>query len=209
MRKRYLLVIIVLILIVSIFSIIYYLSLPTTFPNVFNEPQNQGNDSQGDKGFLGLPFRFPWQTTQTTPNQSSGGGSEGGGGAGAGGTGGGAGTGGTGEETSTYIQNPYYKLSVDSVPDNLKIFASYYVNGIESSLVSNTPFSLETDPGSPVCMLLASMIGNNTLKWTVDEQDCQFSVCEGFSRTETLYSDYGCLINMNEDHSVTLNFIPS
>jgi hypothetical protein len=204
MRKRYL--IIIAVLVVSIFSIIYYLSLPTTFPNVFNEPQNQGNETPAPFGFH---IRFPWQATQTTPNQSSGGGSEGGGGAGAGGTGGGAGTGGTGEETSTYIQKNH--ASIDSIPEGLKIFVSYYNNGIKSSLASYAPFSLETDPDSPVCMLLASMIGNNTLKWTIDGQDCQFSVCEEFSynRTETLYSDYGCLINMNEDHSVTLHFIPS
>ena len=199
MRKRYLTLIIVAILIVST---LYYFSLPISPPNILNE-LSQGNETQGN----GNPFRFPWQITQTTPNQSSGGGSEGSGGAGAGGTGGGAGTGGGGEETSTYIQKNH--ASIESIPGGLKIFVSYYNNGIKSSLASYAPFSLETDPDSPVCMLLASMIGNNTLKWTIDGQDCQFSVCEEFSRTETLYSDYGCLINMNENHSVTLHFIPS
>jgi hypothetical protein len=199
MRKRYL--IIIAVLVVSTFSIIFYLSLPTTFPNVFNEPQ--GNESEGDKGFLGLPFRLPWQTTtQTTSNKSSGGG-----GGGGGGTGGGAGAGSA--ESPEYIPKNY--ASIDSIPEGLKIFVSYYNNGIKSSLTSYAPFNLETDPNSRVCMLLASMIGNNTLKWTVDGYDCQFSVCEEFSynRTETLYSDYGCLINMNEDHSVTLHFIPA
>jgi len=200
MRKRYLVLIIVPVLIVAI---IYFLTLPTTFTNIFNEPQGQGNETQENRSSFKFPFIFPWQTT-TTSNKSSDGTDEG---AGAGGAGSGS-AGSASEGSSEHIQK--YYATMDSVPEGLKIFVSYYNNGIKSSLASYAPFNLETDPNSPVCMLLASVVGNNTLKWIVDEQDCQFSVCEEFSynRTETLYSDYGCLINMDTDHSIILHFIP-
>jgi len=203
MRKRYLIIIIILVLVVSTFSIMYYLSLPTTFPNIFNEPQNQGNDSQGDKGFLGLPFKLPWQTTtQTASNESSGGG--------------GGQQGGGGGGTVGNITNPtppaleVYTLSINSIPASLRIYAGYYINNVVSSSASDTPYSLGVDTNSVACVIPAFVI-NGSLRWSVDGQACQFAVCEEFSynRTEILYTDYGCLINMNSDRSVTLYYNPA
>lgn len=204
MRKRYLIVIIVLVIVVSTFSIMFYLSLPTTFPNAFNELQNQGNDSQGDKGFLGLPFKLPWQTTTQTPsNKSSGGGGGGGGQQG----GGGGGTGGN-------ITNPtppateVYTLNINSIPDGLRIYTGYYINNVISSSASDTPYNLGVDTNSRACVIPAFVIGTGSLRWAIDGQDCQFSVCEEFYHNvpEILYTDYGCLINMNDNHSVTLYY---
>jgi hypothetical protein len=200
MRKRYLSVLIVVIVFVIAF---YYLSLPTSPPNILNQLQSQGNQTQGNRSFFNFPF-IPGQTAQASSNKSSGGA---GGSAGGAGAGEGAGAGGevAGEE-SEYIQLNH--ISIDSTPEGLKIFASYYINGIRSSLMSDAPFNLEADSNSLVCILPAFIIGNGFLNWTVDGQYCQFSACElsSYNRTETLYSDYGCLINMNENHSIILNY---
>jgi len=210
MRKRYLIIIIILVLVVSTFSIIFYLSLPTTFPNVFNEPQSQGNDSQGDKGFLGLPFKLPWQTTMQTPsNESSGGGSGGGGGGGGQQGGGGGGTGGNTNNPAPPALE-LYTLSINSIPSSLRIYAAYYVNNVMSSSASDTPYNLGVDSGSLACVIPAFVINGN-LRWAVDGIDCEFSVCEEFyhNETEILYTDHGCLIGMNTDRSVTLYYNPT
>jgi len=202
MRKRYLLVLMTIALI-AVFSVIYYLTLLTPLSS-YNEPQNQEN---GTSTPYKLPFKFPWEAAQTTANKSSGGGS---GGSGSGGSGsGGSGSGGEGTEETYYA--PKASLSADSVPGGLKIFASYYVNGVRHSVTLDAPFNLEADSNSPVCVLPASVISNSTLRWTVDGQDCQFSVCEAssYNRTETVYSDYGCLINMDTSHSLTLYYTPA
>lgn len=207
MRKRYLIIIIIIFLVVSTFSIMFYLSLPTTFPNVFNEPLDQGNGTEENKGFLGLPFKLPWQTTtQTTSNESSGGGGgqQGGGGGGAGGS--------TGDNTTnpTLPTPEVYTLSINSIPASLRIYTGYYINSVISSSASDTPYNLEVDTNSRACVIPAFVI-NGSLRWTVDGQGCQFAVCEEFSynRTEILYTDYGCLINMNNDRSVTLYYNPA
>ena len=208
MRKRYLIIIIILVLVVSTFSIMFYLSLPTTFPNVFNEPQ--GNESEGDKGFLGLPFRLPWQTTTQTPsNKSSGGGGGGGGQQG----GGGGGTGGSIGDNTTNPTPPtqeVYTLSINSIPASLRIYAGYYINNVVSSSASDTPYNLEVYPNSLACVIPAFVI-NGSLRWAVDGIDCEFSVCEEFyhNETEILYTDHGCLIDMNTDRSVTLYYNPA
>jgi len=205
MRKRYLIIIVILVLVVSTFSIMFYLSLPTTFPNVFNEPLDQGNGTE-EKGFLGLPFKLPWQTTtQTASNKSSGGG--GGGQQGGGG-------GGTGGSTGSNITNPtlpateVYTLSVNSIPSSLRIYTGYYINNVISSSASDTPYNLGVDADSRACVIPAFVIGDESLRWEVDGQICQFSLCEEFylSETEILYTDYGCLINMNDDHSIILYY---
>jgi len=195
MRKRYLLVIIVLILIVSIFSIMYYLSLPTTFPNAFNEPQNQGNETPAPFKFsFRFPFIFPWQTSKGT--------TEGGGEGGESGSSGGSGSGGSANQTAqtNYTQKINYTLSLNSVPDGLKIFVSYYINDIISSITSEAPFELQTDANSKACVLPTYITGSGVLKWTLDGQDCQFSICEEYSS--------GCLVDMNANHLVTLYYTP-
>jgi hypothetical protein len=195
MKKRYLFTLLIALVLISIvlYSIIQ-------LPFISNKPQTEGNQTQGDKGFFGLPIFFPWQTKNETG--TVGGGVTGGGGKVGGGSGGG---GSTGESSSS--QKNY--ISINSIPAGLKIFASYYTNGEGTYQAQNTPFDLEVDPNSPVCFLSAS-VTNGTLKWTVDEQYCQFSTCEmsSYNRTETLYSDHGCLVIMNENHSVTLQLIP-
>jgi hypothetical protein len=203
MRKRYLLVLIIIAL-VGVSFVIYYLTLSKLLSS-YNEPQNQENGTTPPNI---LPFRFPWEAPQTTTNKSSSGGA-GGSGGGSGGSGnGGAGGSGGGEGTEETYYIPKASLSLDSIPEGLKIFASYYINNVRHSITSYAPFNLEIDVNSLVCVLPAYVIGNGTLKWTLDEQDCPFSVCEtpSYSITETLYSDYGCLINMNSNRSVTLNY---
>jgi len=202
MRRRYLPVLMAIALI-AVFSVICYLTLLTPLSS-YIEPQNQENGTSTPSI---LPFKLPWEAAQTTTNKSSGGG--------AGGSGGGSGSGGSGSGGSGGGEEPYYipktPLSADSVPGGLKIFASYYVNGVRHSVTLDAPFNLEADSNSPVCVLPASVISNSTLRWTVDGQDCQFSVCEAssYNRTETVYSDYGCLINMDTNHSLTLYYTPA
>jgi hypothetical protein len=180
----------------------FYLSLPTTFPNVFNEPQNQGNDSQEDKGFLGLPFKLPWQTTTQTPsNKSSGGGGGGGGQQGGGGTGGNV-------DNPTPPAPEVYTLSINSIPASLRIYAGYYINNVVSSSTSSAPYNLKADSGSVACVIPAFVIGGGSLRWEVDGINCEFSLCEEFYpiETEILYTDYGCLIRMNANRAVTLYY---
>jgi hypothetical protein len=102
-------------------------------------------------------------------------------------------------------------LSVDSVPGGFKIFASYYTSNSRHFLTSDAPFNLRVDPNTPVCVLPANTTGGDILNWTVDEEECQFSTCEvtSYNRTGTIYSDNGCLINMNADHSVTFYYTPA
>jgi hypothetical protein len=204
MRRRYLLVLASIVLI-TVFSIICYLTLLTPLSG-YNEPQNQENGTATPSI---LPFKLPWERTQTTTNKSSGGGAGGGGsgGSGSGGSGsGGSGAGGSISSERTIIIKTYYLLSADSVPEGLKILASYYIDNAMYFQKLDAPFNLEADPNSPVCVLIASETYGSPLRWTVDGQDCEYSVCEVYSynRTDTVYSDHGCLINMDTNHSLTL-----
>lgn len=179
------------IIIVLIISIVYYLSLPTTFPNILNEPQNQGNETQEDKGFFRFPFIFPWQSSKGT--------AEGGGESGETGSG----SGGSANQTTqaNYTQKISYTLSLNSFPDGLKIFASYYFNDTKKSITSIAPFDLQIDASSTACTVPAYITGSGVLKWTLDDNDCSFSTCEE--------SFYGCSITMNANHLVTLYFTPT
>jgi hypothetical protein len=203
MRRRYLLVL-TLIVLIAVLSVIYYLA-PSTPLSKYIEPQNQENGTSTPSI---LPFKFPWETTQTTTNKSSGGGAGGdGGGSGSGGSGsGGSESGGSISSERTIITKTYYSLNADSVPEGLKILASYYVDNVIYFQKLDAPFNLEADPNSPVCVLIASETYGNPLRWTVDGQDCEYSVCEVYSynRTDSVYSDHGCLINMDTNHSLTL-----
>ena len=207
MRKRYLPVLMVIALI-AVFSVIYYLTLLTPLSS-YNEPQNQENGTSTPSI---LPFKLPWETTKTTTNKSSGDGAGGsGGGSGSGGSGSGGGeSGGSVSSQRTIITRTYYSLSADSVPEGLKILASYYVDNAIYFQKLDAPFNLEADPNSPVCVLIASETYGSPLRWTVDGQDCEYSVCEVYSynRTDTVYSDHGCLINMDTNHSLTL-YLPA
>lgn len=207
MRRRYLLVLILIVLI-AVLSVIYYLTLSTPLSS-YNEPQNQEN---GTSTPYKLPFKLPWEAAQTTTNKSSGGGAggagggSGSGGSGSGGSGSGSESGGSISSQRTIITKTYYSLSADSVPEGLKILASYYVDNAMYFQKLDAPFNLEADPNSPVCVLIASETYGSPLRWTVDGQDCEYSVCEVYSynRTDTVYSDHGCLINMDTNHSLTL-----
>lgn len=203
MRRRYLLVL-TLIVLIAVISVIYL--APSTPLSSYNEPQNQENGTATPSI---LPFKLPWERTQTTTNKSSGGGAGGGGsgGSGSGGSGsGGSGAGGSISSERTIIIKTYYLLSADSVPEGLKILASYYVDNAMYFQKLDAPFNLEADPNSPVCVLIASETYGSPLRWTVDGQDCEYSVCEVYSynRTDTVYSDHGCLINMDTNHSLIL-----
>ena len=185
MRKRYLLVIIVLVIIASIFFITYYLSLPTTFPNAFNEPQNQGNETPAPFGFH---IRFPWQATQTTTNESSGGG-------GGGQQGGGGGTGGSAtNQTAPPTPKIKYTLNVDSVFEGLDFITVYYFDDILKNTTSKAPFSVEIDAETKACIgLISSYTGTY---WSVDEALCSMTSCAGYPN--------GCEIIMDQLHIVTL-----
>ncbi len=203
MRRRYLLVL-TLIVLIAVISVIYL--APSTPLSSYNEPQNQENGTATPSI---LPFKLPWERTQTTTNKSSGGGAGGGGsgGSGSGGSGsGGSGAGGSISSERTIIIKTYYLLSADSVPEGLKILASYYIDNAMYFQKLDAPFNLEADPNSPVCVLIASETYGSPLRWTVDGQDCEYSVCEVYSynRTDTVYSDHGCLINMDTNHSLIL-----
>jgi hypothetical protein len=206
MRRRYLPVL-TLIVLITVISVIY-LTLSTPLSG-YNEPQNQENGTSIPSI---LPFKLPWERTQTTTNKSSGGGAVGaGGGSGSGGSGsGGSGAGGSISSERTIITKTYYSLNADSVPEGLKILASYYVDNAIYFQKLDAPFNLEADPNSPVCVLIASETYGSPLRWTVDGQDCEYSVCEVYSynRTDTVYSDHGCLINMDTNHSLTL-YLPA
>ena len=200
MRKRYLLVLIATAFI-AVFSLIYFLTLSTPFSN-YNEPQNQGNETPTP---YRLPFRLPWEAPPATTNKSSGAGAGGSGSGGSGGSGsGGSGSGG-GEETDT---KTYYVLSANSSPEGLSIFLSYYFNNEARSITLSAPFNLEVDPSSSVCVLPASLTSKGILRWTVDGQECRFYTCEAsyYDRKENLYSDDGCMINMDANHLLVLYF---
>jgi hypothetical protein len=184
MRKRYLLVIIVLILIVSIFSITYYLSLPTTFPNAFNEPQNQGNETSTSI----LPFRFPWEAVQTTTNKSSGGG--GGGGGQQGGGGGEA----TTNQSNITIPKIKYTLNIDSGFGAIDIITLYYFNGILINLIKTTPYSIDIDADTTACV--AEVSNYTGYYWTLDNIPYSMSSCSNYSN--------GAIVTMDKIHNITL-----
>nr|MBA4404657.1 hypothetical protein [Nanoarchaeum sp.] len=94
-----------------------------------------------------------------------------------------------------------YTLSLSSFPDGLKIFVSYYVNDVKSSMTSTAPFDLQVDADSTACVIPAYITGSGILKWTLDGNDCPFSLCEE--------SSYGCSIHMNTNHLVTLYYTPA
>ncbi|MEM5781792.1 MAG: hypothetical protein QXD43_01170 [Candidatus Aenigmatarchaeota archaeon] len=189
MKKRYLIAI--LLVGIIIFILFYTFSPQLLISNAVFEQQNQENKTEPFK----FPFKLPWQATETTSNTTTG---TIGSNATAGGIGG---AGGNNPSNQTIQQNiTNYTLSVSSVPDGLKIFASYYVNDIKTSIIMETPFELHPDVNSIVCVIPAYITGSGILKWLLDGQNCQNSICEN--------SSYGCLINMNTDHSVTLYFMP-
>ena len=168
------------IIIVLILSIIYYLSLPTTFPNILNEPQTQGNETQENRSPFRFPFIFPWQTVSS-------------------GTGGGSGGSSPNQTTqpSNYTQKQKYTLSVSSFPEGFRISAGYYIDDIKSFSTFDVPYDLQVDANSNACVI-PTYITTGIIKWALDGNDCQFSTCEE--------STFGCLIFMNTNHLATLYY---
>jgi len=184
MRKRYLALIIAIILIFITVTAVYYLSLPTSIPNILNEPKNQGNESQGNVN----PFSLP--TNQTTTNKSSGGGGGGGGGeAGGGGTGAGGSTG------QPNIPKVYYALNIDSGFGSTDIVTFYYENDTLVNTTRKTPYSIDIEANTEACVAAASAYTGYF--WTIDQNNCDMTNCGDYPS--------GCNITVDGPHNITIH----
>jgi hypothetical protein len=183
MRKRYFLI---TFLIIAIILVSYFLLGLTEAPSNSNESQNQENKTPTPFKFS---FKFPWQASEK-PNTT---------GSGEGGLSGSA-KGGGSNISSNYTQKINYTLNINSFPEGLKIYVSYSINGEKINTTIEAPYSLEIESDTITCVLPAYITGSGVLKWTLDEVDCEFSICED--------SSYSCTINMNKNHFVTLHYTP-
>jgi hypothetical protein len=178
MKKRYLSVLIVVLILISI---VFYLTLQSPYNS--NEPQTQGDQTQEDKGFLGLPIFLPWQTKNETG--TTGGGVTGGGGKAPGG-------GAPGTTAPRVINN--FTLSVDST-HNLEVSIYYTFNDIAFNETKSLPFSLDVQGDTYAC--LSETTGSGTIRWLINnETDCPYSDCAG--------GIYGCNLLINDNYSIML-----
>jgi len=189
MKKKYLLIPIVIILILVT---VYFLNQSTHFiPSVIlGETQNGENKTSGP---FNLPFRFPWEqsaeTPQNNPPPSSGNGSSG---SGSGSSGGGKG--GSIENKTKFIPTVNYTLNIKSNFEDLDLIAIYYLGGDIQNTTSKPPYSVNIDANTTACIaVVSSYLGTF---WEVD----------GTTYEKTSCADYpnGCSIYMDIPHNVTL-----
>jgi len=178
MKKRYLFILLIALVLISI--ALYSILQP---PYISNEPQAQGNQTQGDKGFLGLPIFFPWQTKNET-------GTTGGGVAGGGGK---TPSGGTPGATVPRVINNF-TLSVNST-HNLEVSIYYTFNDTTFNETKSLPFSLDVQGDTYAC--LSETTGSGTIRWLINNEiDCPYSDCAG--------GIYGCNLLINDNYSIML-----
>ncbi len=186
MRKRYFLIIalIVVIAIVGYFLLTSTTSTPFSNPN---EPENQENGTSGFK----LPFRLPWETTtqtnQTPKNKSSGGG-------GGGGDAGGGGGGSAGESPAGNTPTIKYNLSIVSDYTELNFLVVYYSDGVLKNYTTNPPISVGIDANTTTCVALVSDFTGTY--WSLDGEPHAMSPCGEYIN--------GCSIVMDNPHEVRL-----
>ena len=174
MKKRYLSVLIVVLILISI---VFYIILQ--LPSISNEPQAQGNQTQEDKGFLGLPIFFPWQTKNKTGTTGGGGGTAPPGGV-------------SGATVPRVINN--FTLFVNST-HNLEVSIYYTFNDTNFSETKSLPFSLDAQGDTYAC--LSETTGSGTIRWLINnETDCPYSDCAG--------GIYGCNLLINNNYSIML-----
>jgi len=176
MKKRYLFVLIVVLILISI---VFYSTLQLPYSS--NEPQTQGNQTQEDKSFFRFPILFPWQTKNETGTT------------GGGGTGGKApDKGGSGTAAPRVINN--FTLSVNST-HNLEVSIYYTFNDITFNETKFLPFSLDVQGDTYAC--LSETTGSGTIRWLINnETDCPYSDCAG--------GIYGCNLLINDNYSIMI-----
>lgn len=184
MRKRYLSVLITVIVFVIAF---YYLSLPTSPPNILNQLQSQGNQTQENRSF----FNFPFIPGQSNKEPSSGGGSGGGsGGSSSGGSKGGS----SGQTNQTNTPKIYYTLNIDSGFGSTDIITAYYENDTSYNITKKTPYSIDIEANTEACVAAASSYTGYF--WAVDQSSCDMINCGDYPS--------GCKITMDKPHNVTI-----
>jgi hypothetical protein len=185
------------IIVVSILIIlVIFILLPSPIQNIII-PSTEESENETRTPFR---FTFPWQTSATQEG--------GGGAAGAGEGGSGSGGGGEGGETEniTEVIIPKQTLNIDSFGEGLRIYVNYSFDENSTDITIHAPYSLEIDKNSITCVLPDYITGTGKLKWTLDGNDCEFSICKNSMGED---SSYGCKILMDNDHSVMLYYTPT
>jgi hypothetical protein len=164
--------------VVCFILIVYYFFL-------YSEKPLQLSDDESSEPFR-LPFKIPFISPESE-EESTGSGA----GLGAGSEEGG-GSGGPVNET-LYVPS-IYVLSVDSIPSQLDVYMEYEFNDTVFNSTQPTPFSLEIEESTVVCV--ADATGYSGIFWLLDEVGCEFNECGEF--------EWGCSILMDGNHIAML-----
>ncbi len=187
MKKRYWIVLITCIFIVSA---LYFIFSPTSpVQNIISPYPEQGENETETPSFPEI--RFPWSTGETSGSEEGGAG-----GSGSEGSEGMSGGGGGEEETEQPVR---YKLYIESNPSNLSVFVNYTFDGTLFTIKEAAPYSLVVDGGSTACVLASELKGSGTLKWTKDGENCMATECQP--------PFFGCEVLMDSEHTVTEHWI--
>jgi hypothetical protein len=182
MKKKYLLVPVVIILVLVT---VYFLNQSTQFiPSVNSEAQNGENKSSTP---FNLPFRFPWQQPAETPENTSNG-------SGSSGSSSGSSKGSSVSTNQTKnVPTIKYTLNVNSKFSDLDFITVYYLDGVLQNNTNRPPFSINIDANTTVCVgAISSYTGTF---WDVDGITYEMKSCAGYPN--------GCEIVMNSPHNVT------
>jgi hypothetical protein len=178
MKKKYLLVPVVIILILIT---VYFLNQLTQFiPSLNSEAQNGENKSSTP---FNLPFRFPWQQPAETPENTSSGG----------GFGSSKGSSGSTNQTKN-VTTIKYTLNVNSKFSDLDFITVNYLDGVLQNNTNRPPFSINIDANTTACVSAISSYTGTF--WDVDGITYEMKSCAGYPN--------GCEIVMNGPHNVTL-----
>jgi hypothetical protein len=182
MKKRKLGAIIVASILIIL---VVFILLPSPVQNIIIP----STEESGNETTTPFRFNFPWQTSTTQ---------EAGGGAGGAGEGEGGGGGGGGEEIPYVPPKINYTLNIESYPYPLTVRTNYSINNVILNVEDTPPYSVEIESDTMACVLLISVPGTGTIKWTLDGEDCEASLCTGYM---------GCSMLMNKPHTAIVYHI--
>jgi len=183
MKKRHLSILLI-IPILAVIIIFYYLTLPSPFIPFSNLEESQ---IQENRTPVSSSSSLPEQTGETP---TTGGGAEGGGEGEETGEGG-EGGGGSGPP-SNYTPKINYTLNIDSFPSGLEVLTNYSIDNVILNIRDISPYSVEIESDTVACVLLTTKVTGGIIRWELDSEDCEPSICVGF---------IGCRILMDKPHT--------
>ena len=166
--------------------LLVFILLPSPIQNIII-PSIEESENETRTPFR---FTFPWQTSTTQETA--------GGGAGGAGEGGGAGGGGSGEEIPYVPPKINYTLNIESYSYPLIVRTNYSINNVILNVEDTAPYSVAIESDTIACVLLISVPSGGTMKWTLDGEDCEASLCLGYM---------GCSMLMDKPHTAIVYHI--